>query len=233
MGQFNLGNMYLNGWGLHKIRTSRTMVRKAADQGLSVAQQQMGVMFQKGLGVEKDDAQAATHSKKPRRTATSRGDTVGVHTPAYCLRVYLSTIKPHFVPVAVLFGGSSPAPSAHIVIRLVCAVAIQLDVHMIIVVSQAPLERVAAARLAKPLPWPPDHALDFVVFAVQNTPVKQPIAMRLLGTIVEVYVRRTSFEMDVCVASSWISIHCAACREVIRLGGSFPEGILRTTSWTN
>src|ERR1700730_6206364 len=90
--------------------------------------------------------------------------------------------------------------------------------HVIIVVPLGAGGRVASMHLAKPLPRAPDHSLNFVVLAVLDTPIKKPIAIRLLRVVVHVYVSGTTFEMDISVASSWIGLYTTTCREVIRLG---------------
>lgn len=59
VGQYNLGNVYLNGKGVEKDEAQAAMwVRKAAEQGLSDAQVLSGDMYQSGQGVERDRVQA-------------------------------------------------------------------------------------------------------------------------------------------------------------------------------
>jgi serine/threonine protein kinase len=59
IGQFILGRMYLNGWGMRQdYGQALQWFCKAAARGNPRAQRQLGVMYQNGLGVTKDDTQA-------------------------------------------------------------------------------------------------------------------------------------------------------------------------------
>jgi V8-like Glu-specific endopeptidase len=58
--QFNLGQLYANGWGVRRDYAEAVeWYRKAADQGLAVAQYNPGVAYANGEGVLQDDTEAA------------------------------------------------------------------------------------------------------------------------------------------------------------------------------
>jgi V8-like Glu-specific endopeptidase len=57
--QFNLGQLYANGWGVRRdYAEAVAWYRKAADQGLATAQYNLGVAYANGDGVLQDDAEA-------------------------------------------------------------------------------------------------------------------------------------------------------------------------------
>ena len=63
--QFNLGLMYVNGYGVAKDDTKAVYwYRKAAEQGEAYAQYNLGVMYDKGYGVAEDDTQAVYWFRK-------------------------------------------------------------------------------------------------------------------------------------------------------------------------
>ena len=57
--------MYENGTGVPRDATEAVnWYRKAADQGLAVAQSQLGAMYGAGIGVPQDDAEAMKWTSK-------------------------------------------------------------------------------------------------------------------------------------------------------------------------
>jgi TPR repeat protein len=73
-GQYNLGVMYQNGWGVEKDYVQAVnWFRKAAEQGNSFGQNNLGVMYQYGWGVEKDYVQAVSWYRK----VAEQGNSVG------------------------------------------------------------------------------------------------------------------------------------------------------------
>jgi TPR repeat protein len=63
--QFGLGMMYLSGWGVPQDRRAAVpWLRKAADQGLAVAQRVLGDMYARGEGVSLDSRAAASWYRK-------------------------------------------------------------------------------------------------------------------------------------------------------------------------
>ena len=57
--QFNLGDMYLNGWGVSQNYTEAAKwYRKAAEQGFAGAQVNLGYMYNNGQGVAQDYSEA-------------------------------------------------------------------------------------------------------------------------------------------------------------------------------
>ena len=64
-GQFNLGVMYSNGYGVTQDKAEAVKwYRKAADQGRANAQYNLGVMYDNGVGVTQDKAEAAKWYRK-------------------------------------------------------------------------------------------------------------------------------------------------------------------------
>ena len=59
--------------GFSPVSANRTWYGKAVDQDDSLAQNNLGVMYEQGLGVAKDDAEAVRWFRK----AAEQGDTVG------------------------------------------------------------------------------------------------------------------------------------------------------------
>ena len=58
-GQYYLGIMYANGWGvLQDYAEAARLYRLAADQGYALAQNNLGVMYTNGQGVPQDYVQA-------------------------------------------------------------------------------------------------------------------------------------------------------------------------------
>ena len=63
--QYNLGQMYRNGQGVHQdYAQAAAWYRKAAEQGDAAAQYNLGVMYANGKGVRQDDAQAVAWYRK-------------------------------------------------------------------------------------------------------------------------------------------------------------------------
>lgn len=63
--QFNLGKIYLYGWGVKKNEVEAAKwIRKAAEQGDAKARKMLAYMYEQGVGVEKNAAEAEKWSRK-------------------------------------------------------------------------------------------------------------------------------------------------------------------------
>ncbi len=63
--QFNLGNIYLYGWGIKKNEVEAAKwFHKAAEQGDAKARKMLAYMYERGVGVEKNPAEAEKWSRK-------------------------------------------------------------------------------------------------------------------------------------------------------------------------
>jgi len=83
--QFNLGNIYLYGWGIKKNEVEAAKwFHKAAEQGDAKARKMLAYMYERGVGVEKNPAEAEKWSRKTtekRSTPAQAGAGGGVFPP--------------------------------------------------------------------------------------------------------------------------------------------------------
>ena len=96
----------------------------------------------------------------------------------------------------------------------ISAVAVELDVNVVVVVVLGSGKDLTAVHFAVPLAVSEDDALDLVSYAVGDAAIEKPISVGAFGWVAkaEVDVGSAAFEMNVGVVATGMSINAAGTK---------------------